>query len=79
MCELIALSSRFPTTVRFSLVSFARHDGLDGPRKDGWGIAHFVDEDVRLVKEPAPAADGACVRFIQEHPSTSSLVVSHMR
>jgi len=79
MCELFALSSRLPTTVRFSLESFARHGGLDGPHKDGWGIAYYVDEDVRLVKEPAPAADSACVRFIQDHPFTSSIVVSHIR
>ena len=79
MCELFALSSRIPTTVRFSLESFARHDGLEGPHKDGWGIAHYIDEDVRLVKEPAPAADSACVHFIQDHPFTSSIVVSHIR
>jgi predicted glutamine amidotransferase len=79
MCELFALSGRLPTTVRFSLESFARHGGLDGPNKDGWGIAYYVDEDVRLVKEPAPAADSACVRFIQDHPFTSSIVVSHIR
>ena len=79
MCELFALSSRLPTTVRFSLESFARHGGLEGPHKDGWGIAYYVDEDVRLVKEPAPAADSACVRFIQDHPFTSSIVVSHIR
>lgn len=79
MCELFALSSRLPTTVRFSLESFARHGGLDGPHKDGWGIAYYVDEDVRLVKEPAPAADSACVRFIQDHPFASTIVVSHIR
>ncbi len=79
MCELFALSSRHATTVTFSLESFARHGGLDGPHKDGWGIAYYVDEDVRLVKEPAPAADSACVRFIQDHPFTSSMVVSHIR
>ncbi len=79
MCELFVLSSRLPTTVRFSLESFARHGGLEGPHKDGWGIAYYVDEDVRLVKEPAPAADSACVRFIQDHPFTSRIVVSHIR
>lgn len=79
MCELFALSSRLPTTVRFSLETFSRRGGLDGPHKDGWGIAYYVDEDLRLVKEPAPAADSACVRFIQDHPFRSSIVVSHIR
>jgi len=34
---------------------------------------------VRLVKEPQPAADSACVRFIQDHPFASATVLSHIR
>jgi predicted glutamine amidotransferase len=79
MCELFALSSRLPTEVRFSLETFARRGGLAGRNKDGWGLAYYVDNDVRLVKEPEPAFDSACVRFMQEHPFASSVVVSHIR
>ena len=73
------MSSRLPADVRFSLEAFSRRGGLAGPHKDGWGIAWYVDEDVRLLKEPEPAADSACVRFIQDHPFTSSIAVSHIR
>jgi predicted glutamine amidotransferase len=31
------------------------------------------------VKEPEPAADSACVRFVQEHPFATTTVVSHIR
>jgi glutamine amidotransferase len=79
MCELFALSSRLPTELRFSLETFSRRGGLEGRNKDGWGLAYYVDEDVRLVKEPGPAAGSACVRFMQEHPFASSMVVSHIR
>ncbi len=79
MCELFALSSRLPTEVRFSLEAFSRRGGLAGRNKDGWGLAYYVDGDVRLVKEPEPAADSACVRFLQEHLFASSMVVSHIR
>jgi predicted glutamine amidotransferase len=79
MCELFALSSRLPTEVRFSLETFSRRGGLAGRNKDGWGIAYYVDGDVRLVKEPEPADGSACVRFMQEHPFASSMVVSHIR
>jgi glutamine amidotransferase len=34
---------------------------------------------VRLLKEPEPAADSACVRFIQDHPFSASIAVSHIR
>lgn len=73
------MSSNLPATVSYSLEEFSRHGGLTGPHKDGWGIAYYVDRDVRLVKEPLPASDSACVRFIRENPFTSSLVISHIR
>ena len=73
------MSSRYPATLRYSLEEFSRHGGLDGPHKDGWGVAHYVDGDVRLLKEAAPASDSACVRFLQEHPIESDCVVAHIR
>lgn len=79
MCELFAMSSRRPTTVRMSLEEFSRHGGLSGPHKDGWGIAWYEDKDIRLVKERDPAASSACVRFIQTNPFSSALVMSHIR
>lgn len=79
MCELFAMSSRLAADVRSSLEIFARRGGAEGPHKDGWGIAYYADEDVRLVKEADPASGSACVRFIQEHPFHASLVVGHIR
>lgn len=79
MCELFAMSSRYPVDVRFSLEEFSRHGGLAGPHKDGWGIAWYEDDDVRLVKEPRAAADSPCLRFIQDHPFRASTVLSHIR
>ncbi|HYT48602.1 MAG TPA: class II glutamine amidotransferase [Burkholderiales bacterium] len=79
MCELFAMSSRLPADTRLSLEAFARHGGLEGPHKDGWGIAYYADEDVRLVKEPEPASSSACVRFIQDHPFAAAIVVGHIR
>jgi predicted glutamine amidotransferase len=79
MCELFAMSSRLDADVNLSLEEFSRHGGLAGPHKDGWGIAYYAERDVRLFKETDPAADSVCVRFIREHPFTSSLVLSHIR
>lgn len=73
------MSSNVPATVSYSLEEFSRHGGLTGPHKDGWGIAYYSQGDVRLVKEPLPASDSACVRFVQDHPFSSALVMSHIR
>jgi len=79
MCELFAMSSRHPATVRMSLEEFSRHGGLAGPHKDGWGIAYYEEGDVRLIKEPFAASESACLRFVQDHPYRSSAVISHIR
>lgn len=79
MCELFAMSSDAQTNVHFSLEEFSRHGGLTGPHKDGWGIAYYVGNDIKLVKEPLPASDSVCVRYIQDRPFTSPLVISHIR
>lgn len=73
------MSARHPATLRLSLEEFSRHGGLAGPHKDGWGVAWYVDGDVRLVKEDAPASDRACVRFLQDYPFASRCAVSHIR
>jgi len=79
MCELFCMASPAPVTFHVSLEPFARHGGLEGPHKDGWGVAWYVDGDVRLLKEPYPAAQSACVRLMRENPVESDLVVSHIR
>ena len=79
MCELFAMSSKLPTTVRLSLEEFSRHGGLTGPHKDGWGIAYQVDKDIRILKEALPASNSALIRFIQDHPPKSNVVLSHIR
>ena len=79
MCELFAMSSRYPTTVGFSLETLARHGGLDGPHKDGWGVAYFEDSDVFLLRESSPAAESGLVKFMETNGPPSNLVLSHIR
>ena len=79
MCELFAMSSHLPTDARASLEAFARHGGLEGPHKDGWGFAYYADEDIRLVKDAEPASSSECLRFLHEHPFASRIVMAHIR
>lgn len=79
MCELFAMSTRYPSAVQLSLEEFSRHGGLSGPHKDGWGIAWYDERDLRIVKETFPAASSACVRFIQANPFATTFAVSHVR
>ncbi len=79
VCELFAMSSRYPTSVGFSLETLAQRGGLNGPHKDGWGVAYFEERDVFLLREPSPAAESELVRFMEVNGPPSSLVLSHVR
>ena len=79
MCELLAMSARYPATVRLSLEEFSRHGGFSGPHKDGWGIAFYQGCDARVIREVLPASSSACERFIEKERIESTLVISHIR
>ena len=79
MCELLAIASRFPTTVRLSFDELARHGGDTGPHADGWGIAMLDERDALLVREPEPAARSAWVRFLEERAPRAAITVAHVR
>ncbi len=79
MCELFALSSRLPASVRYSFAEFARRGGVAAPHADGWGLAHYADGDVRLLREPDAAAQSPCTQLLQQTPIVTDLLVSHIR
>jgi predicted glutamine amidotransferase len=63
MCELLAISSKFPTRATFSLEEFSRHGGQGGPNKDGWGLAFYEDGDAQIFREAEPAEDSRWMFF----------------
>lgn len=73
------MSSRYPTSVGFSLETLARRGGDDGPHKDGWGVAYFEGHDVFLLRESSPAAKSGLVKFMETNGPPSNLVLSHIR
>lgn len=78
MCELFAFCGEHPAALQYSMREFAAHSD-DKRNAEGWGVAHYVDGDVRLMKEPGVARDSACLAFIERHPIRSALVLSHIR
>jgi predicted glutamine amidotransferase len=79
MCELFGISSNIPVTANFSLETFARHSGLEGPNRDGWGIAYYEGRDIRLFKEAEPASNSEWLDFVEKHQLCSTLIISHIR
>jgi predicted glutamine amidotransferase len=79
MRELLAMSSRNPTAITYSLVEFSGNGSKLQHNQDSWGIAFARDRDAFLVKEPQPAKDSAWVRFIAEQPLKTSAAIAHVR
>lgn len=79
MCELLAMSSRIPATVGITLERLARHGGLQGLNRDGWGVAFYEGRDAFVLREPRAAAQSALARYIEHSTPPSELVISHIR
>lgn len=79
MCELFAMSSRLPATVRYSFAEFSKRGGGTAPHADGWGIGYYIDGDVRVIREAEPAVASSCARLLHEAPFASDLVIAHVR
>ena len=79
MCELLAMSSRRPTQLNFSLQTLAAHSGRTSMTRDGWGVAFYQGNDVALFREPMAASDSPLVRFLQSQGPSTTLAISHIR
>ena len=79
MCELFAMSSLHPTVITFSLNEFSKHGGLTGPHKDGWGVAFYEGNAVRIVKDESSASNSPCMNFVKSRRLKSKIIISHIR
>lgn len=79
MCELFAMSARFPTTVRLSLDELARHGGATGPHRDGWGIALLDEGDAVVIREPEAACKSRWVEFLNARLPRTETAIAHVR
>lgn len=79
MCELLGMSANVPTDIVFSLTGLIERGGRTGPHRDGWGIAFYEGNAVRLFRDPAPGAHSEVARFVQRYPIKSCIVLSHVR
>lgn len=79
MCELFLMCSSIAEEVSFSLNEFSKHGGLTDLHKDGWGIAYYDDNDVRIIKEACTASKSSYLKFVKDLSIHSKIVISHIR
>lgn len=79
MCELLAISSRQPARLSFSLSTLAERTTPGQRSRDGWGVAYYQDREVLLYREPAPASDSPLARHLAGSGPPTRLALSHIR
>lgn len=79
MCELFAVSSDRPATLRYRLSEFATHGGQRFANRDGWGIVFTQERDAYLFKEPAAASASPLEHMVANHAPSSRLMMAHVR
>ncbi len=79
MCELFAMSSRYPAVVSLSMEEFAKHGGKTAHHRDGWGIAYSQGTDAHVIREATAAATSPLMRCIENNSLASTCVLSHIR
>lgn len=79
MCELLGMSSNHKTTVNISLTTLAERGENPHLHGDGWGVAFYEGNDVRLIKDFGEAKGSRWVEFIKQQEIRSQDVIAHIR
>lgn len=79
MCQLLGMNANTPTDIVFSFEGFRKRGGLTDHHEDGFGIAFFEDNGVRLLQDNKPSAHSPVGDLVKHYPIKSKNIVSHIR
>lgn len=79
MCQLLAMNANTPTDIIFSFAGFRKRGGLTDCHSDGFGIAFFEDNAVRLLQDTAACATSPFADIVNQCPIRSTNIVAHIR
>lgn len=79
MCQLLGMNCNVPTDICFSFTGFQKRGGATDVHADGWGIAFFEGDGVRLFLDPLPSAHSPIAELVRRYPIRSLNVIAHIR
>ena len=79
MCQLLAMNANTPTDIVFSFDGFRRRGGLTDCHSDGFGIAFFEDNAVRLLQDTTACATSPFADMVKAYPIRSTNIIAHIR
>ncbi len=79
MCQLLGMNCNVPTDICFSFTGFQARGGGTDIHRDGWGIAFFEGNGVRLFLDPQPSWGSPVAELVRHYPIRSLNVIAHIR
>ncbi|EMP56897.1 class-II glutamine amidotransferase [Marinobacter santoriniensis NKSG1] len=80
MCELLALSCRYPARLTTSLTGLAaRAQEAVSRNRDGWGVAFYQGADVALYRDTSAADRSPQVPWLEAHGPETTLSMAYIR
>ena len=79
MCELLAMSCRYPARLTSSLTVLASHAKGDSRNRDGWGLAFYQGRDVALYRDTSPADICPLVPWLEANGPATTLSMGYIR
>lgn len=76
MCQLLGMNANTPTDVMFSFAGLARRAD---EHNDGFGVAFFEGQGVRVFVDPQSAACSPVAELVKRYPIRSEHVIAHIR
>ena len=77
MCELFALSAKYPCHIKLPLAQFVEQAGRRNV--DGWGLASLEGNDAYIYREPVSAQKSFLAQFLAQEGINGNTVLSHVR
>lgn len=79
MCELLGMSSNQQTNINLSFTTLSKRGENPRLHGDGWGVAFYEGNDVRLIKDSGEAKNSPWVDFIKQQEIHSHVIIAHIR
>lgn len=79
MCQLLAMNSKNPADIRFSLTGFRRRGGVTDDHIDGFGIAYFEPTGLRHYCDDRAAMESPIAELLSNLTIKANNTMAHIR
>lgn len=79
MCQLLAMNCNRPTDINFSFEGFRLRGGCTDQHVDGFGIAFYEKNGLRVFRDNASSATSPVADLVERYPICSCNIIGHIR